>query len=153
MHWWVHYVKQKIKLLFTREGADRNADRRRLEDFYYTVIYVVRDPGNYADKMLKLKRLRAKFVRLNNTYRQQAMLNTAEQDRIDGETLPLHHRIKNQKRQENRMIRTIHNDNEVTQETSSAMLKAFTTHFRNAFQSIDVQEDCMEKVLQRGIDL
>ena len=34
MHWWVHYVKQKIKLLFTKEGAERNADRCRLEDFY-----------------------------------------------------------------------------------------------------------------------
>ena len=68
-------MKQKIKLVFTREGAERNADRRRLEDFYYTAIYVfVRDPGQYADKMLKLMSLKAKIVRLNNTYRQRVML-------------------------------------------------------------------------------
>jgi len=84
-HWWVHYVKQKIKLLFTREGAGRNSDRRRMEDFYYTVIYdVVREPGQHADKMLKLKSLTAKIVRLNHTYRQRVMLNTAEQDRVEG---------------------------------------------------------------------
>ena len=145
-------MRQKIKLLFTKEGAERNADRRSLEDFYYKVIYdVVRDPGHYADKMLKLKSLKAKIVRLNNTYSQRMMLNTAEQDRIDGETPSLQHLIKSRKRQENRMIRTIRDDNGVTQETSPTMLKAFTTYYCNAFRSIDVQEDCMEKVLQHGI--
>jgi len=94
MHWWVHYVKQKIKLLFTKEGTERNADRRRLEDFYYTVIYdVLRNPGRHADKMLKLKILKGKIVRLNNTYRQRAMLNTAEQGRIEGEPPSLHNLI------------------------------------------------------------
>jgi len=145
-------VRQKIKLLFTKEGAERNVDRRKLEDFYYTVIYdVVRDSGHYADTMLKLKSLKTKIIRLNNTYRQRMMLNTAEQDRIDGETLSLHHHIKCRKRQENLIIRTIRDDNRVTQETSPAILNAFTTHFRKAFQSIDVQEDCMKKVLQHGI--
>jgi len=68
MHWWIHYVKHKIKLLFTRGGAERNADRRRMEDFYYTVIYdVVRNPGQHANKILKLKSLKAKIVRLKNT--------------------------------------------------------------------------------------
>jgi len=100
--------------------------------------------------MLKLKSLKAKIVRLNNTYRQQVMLNTAEQDRIE-ETPSLDHLIKNRKMQENRMISTIHDDNGVTQGTSPAILKAFTTHFQKAFQSIDVKEDCMEKVLQHGI--
>jgi len=123
-----------------------------MEDFYYTVIYdVVRDPGQHTDKVLKLKSLKANIVRLNNTYRQRVMLNTAEHDRTEGETPSLHRLIKNRKRQENRMTSTILDDNGVTQETSPAILKAFTTHFRKAFQFIDVQEDCMEKVLQRGI--
>ena len=49
------------------------------------------------------------------------------------------------------MISTIRDDNGVTQGTSPAILKAFTTHFQKTFQSIDIQEDCMEKVLQSGI--
>jgi len=65
-----------------------------MEDFYYTVIYDVREPGQHADKMLKLKSLKAKIVRLNNTYRQRVMLNTAEQDRVEGEPPSLHHLIK-----------------------------------------------------------
>ena len=58
VHRWVQYAKQKVKRLFINEGAERNADRRRMEDFYYAAIYyVLREPGSHADKMLKLKRL------------------------------------------------------------------------------------------------
>ena len=104
LHWWVHYVKKEIKILTTR-GAERNADRRRLEEFYYTVIYdIVREAGQHSDKMVKLKSLKAKIVRLNIMYRHRVMLNTAEHDRIDGETPTLHHLLKSRKRQENRMI-------------------------------------------------
>jgi len=95
LHWWVHYVKKKRKIVTTREEAERNADRRRLEEFYYTVIYdIVREPGQHSDKMAKLKTLKAKIVRLNITYRHRMMLNTAEHYRIDGETSTLHHLLK-----------------------------------------------------------
>ena len=84
-HWWVHYVKKQIKLLFPREGAERNSDRRRMEDFFFTVIYdVVREPGQHADKMFKLKSLRLKIARLNHTYRQRVMQNTAGKEWVGG---------------------------------------------------------------------
>ena len=152
LHWWVHYVKNKIKILNTREGAESNADRRRLEEYYYTVIYdIVREPVKHSDKMMKLKSLKAKIVRLNIMYRHRVMLNTAEHDRIDGETPTLHHLLKNRKRQENRMINKIGDDNGVTQENSLAILKAFSTHFLNAFQTIDVEEGCTNSMLQCNI--
>jgi hypothetical protein len=95
LHWWVHYVKKKIKILTVQEGTERNADGRRLEEFYYTVIYdIVREPGQHHDKMVKLKKLKAKIVRLNNTYRHRVMLNAAGHDRIDGESPTLHHILK-----------------------------------------------------------
>jgi hypothetical protein len=40
LHWWVHYAKKENKNTSHREGAERNADRRGLEEFYYTVIYM-----------------------------------------------------------------------------------------------------------------
>ena len=49
------------------------------------------------------------------------------------------------------MINKIRGDNVVTQENSLAILKAFSTHFLNAFQTIDVQEDCMNNMLQCNI--
>jgi len=66
VQWWVHYVKQKVESLFIQEGAERNADRRRMEEFCYSAIYdVLQIPEPRADKMLKLKELKAKLVRLN----------------------------------------------------------------------------------------
>ena len=56
LHWGLHCVKKKIKIITIREGAERNADQRRLEEFYYTVIYyIMREPGQHSDKMVKLK--------------------------------------------------------------------------------------------------
>jgi len=49
------------------------------------------------------------------------------------------------------MISKTRDDNGVMQETSTAILKAFTTHFQKAFQPIDVKEDSLDKVLQSGI--
>jgi hypothetical protein len=115
VHRWVQYVKQKMKRLFINEGAERNPDRRRMEDFYYSAIYdVLREPGPHADKMLKLKRLKAKIVRLSSPYRQRLMVDTAEQDQNAGEHPSLHHLLQSRKRQETRLIRQIVDDNDET---------------------------------------
>ena len=90
-------MKQKVKHLFINEGAERNADRRRMEDFYYSAIYdVLREPGPHADKVFKLKRLKAKIVRLSNPYRQRLMVDTAEKDQIAGEHPSLHHLLQSE---------------------------------------------------------
>ena len=92
VHWWVQYAKQKVKRLFINEGAERNADRRRMEDFYYSAIYdVLQEPGPHGDKMLKLNGLKAKIVRLSSPYRQRLLVDIAEQDQIAGEHPSLHH--------------------------------------------------------------
>jgi len=81
------------------EGAERNADLRRLEEFCYTVIYdIVWEPGQQSDKMVKLKILKDKIVCQNITYRHRVMLNTAEHDRKGGENPTLHHLLKSRKR-------------------------------------------------------
>jgi len=49
------------------------------------------------------------------------------------------------------MINKIRDDNGAMQETSTAIVEAFTTHFQKAFQPINVKEKSMGKVLQRGI--
>ena len=49
------------------------------------------------------------------------------------------------------MINKIRDDNGVTQVSSLAVLKAFSTHFFNASQTIDVQEDCMNNMLECNI--
>jgi len=131
VQWWVHYVKQKVKSLFIQEGAERNADRRRMEEFYYPAIYdVLQIPEPRTDKMLKLKKLKSKIVRLNSTYRQRVMIDTEEHDQIAGEYPSLHHLLKSRKRQEHHLIRQIVDENEETHTTSVSILRAFATHFK-----------------------
>jgi len=91
--------------MFIKEGAEKNSDRIKMENFYYTAVYyVLQEPGQHAAKAIKLKVLKAKIIRLNNSYRQRVMLDTTEQDRIDGEPPSLHHIIKTRKRQTNLLI-------------------------------------------------
>jgi len=143
-------VKKRIKRLFIQEGAEKNSDRRRMEDFYSRVMYdTVRQPGQNADKLTKLKCLKAKINRLNNKYRQRVTLNNIEQDKAEGETPSIHHVIKSRKKEEIRTICKIRNDNDELQETSKTIIKAFTKHFQRTFQPIDVQAESMEKTLQR----
>jgi hypothetical protein len=117
VHFWVQYVKQNVKRLFINEGVERNADRRRMEDLYYFAIYdVLREPGPHGDKVFKLKRLKAKIVRLSKQYRQRLAVDTAEQDQIAGFHPSLYHLLQSRKWQENRLNRQIVNNNDETRQ-------------------------------------
>jgi hypothetical protein len=61
--WWDKYVKWKIQRTFQRECAERNGDRRALENCYYIMIYrVIRHPSPQAEKAVHLRNLKAKIT-------------------------------------------------------------------------------------------
>ena len=61
--WWDKYAKPKIKQTFQREGAERNRDRRDLENHYYDMIYsVIREQLPQAEKAIQLRKLKAKII-------------------------------------------------------------------------------------------
>jgi len=83
---WAYYVKQRIKSLFIREGAERNSDRFKTEDLYYTALYeVLQEPGLHAAKLIKMK---AKIIRLKGPFRQRLLIDTSEEDRLAREPPP-----------------------------------------------------------------
>ena len=152
VQWWVHYVKQKVKSLFVHEGTDRNADRRRMEDFYYSAMYdVLQVPEPHADKMLKLKRLKAKIIKLNSPYRQRVIVDTEEHDQIAEEYPSLHHLLQSRKRQENSLIRQIVDENEETHTTSASILRACATHFHQALQPTETKEQSVKQLIECGL--
>ena len=62
VNWWDQYVKSIIKLLFIREGTERN-DWIKMENFYYTAIYdVLQEPDQHRSKTLAMRRLKAKII-------------------------------------------------------------------------------------------
>jgi hypothetical protein len=57
--WLDKYVEPKIQQTFQREGAERNCDRRDLENHYYGMIYrVIWDQSSQAEKAIHLRKLK-----------------------------------------------------------------------------------------------
>ena len=108
-----------------------------MENFYYAAIYdLLRDPGHDASKLIALKGLKEMIIRLNSTHRQRLLVDTSDQDRLLGEDPSLYHLIKAWRRQENRQMNEILDDDEIPQTSSASILKAFAVHFRKKFEPI-----------------
>ena len=114
---------------------------------------MLQEPGHHAVKAIKLKNLKAKFIRLNNSYRQRLWLDTTEQDRIDGETPLLHHLIKTRKLQANRLIDHTVDDNNETQNTSISKLRAFSMHFHRVYRPIMINNLSVRQLTRCGLRL
>ena len=152
VHWWVHYVKRRIKDLFTRECVERNRDRRRMEEFYYTVMYeILQRPEPHAEKLSKLKQMKARIIRLNTNHGKRILLDLPEQDRAVDEPPTLHHLLKARKRQGNRLINQIIDENNETHNTSTSILKAFSSHFQRTFQPIKTSEHSITQLIRCGL--
>jgi hypothetical protein len=149
--WWSEYAKKKIQILFKREGAERNADRRQLEDYYYTVMNeVICGTGQPEEKMTKLKHLKAKIVRLNSVYR-RVMIDTADKDAYGDETPSLHQLLANRRRKENRLIWETCDHNGVKKTTSTAILKMFMQHLQTELQEMEVSKEHIDITLECDI--
>ena len=109
---------------------------------------VLRGPGPHTDKMVLLKRLNAQLVRLRSSYRQRLLVDSAGHDLTAGEHPSLHHLLRNRKRKETRLIRQVVDDNDERQTSSMTILAA---HFRQAFQSIESQDQCAKQLLECGL--
>jgi hypothetical protein len=106
--WWGRYVKGQIRRLFISEGTCRRRNRNSSENFYDDALYAtLRDTEQPEAKYRTLQALRAKRVRLLHAPLQRLLLNTDEQDRSVGETPALYHVLRQQKRQETRMVKEI----------------------------------------------
>ena len=101
--WRCRYVKRTIRLLFSREGADRRRDRIEMENFYYSAIYsALQDTTPQTTQAVGLKELKAKIMRLNSKHHLGMFIDNGEQKRVTGEEPSLHHLLKIRKRQAQR---------------------------------------------------
>jgi hypothetical protein len=110
------------------------------------IYYVLRGPGPHTDKMVLLKRLNAQLVRLRSSYRQLLLVDSAGHDLIAGEHPSLHHLLRNRKLKENRLIRQVVDDYDERQTTPMTILRVLSAQFRQAFQSIESQDQCAKQL-------
>ena len=135
-----------------KELTIKEEHRIKMEDFYYTALYdVLQEPGQHAAKMVKLKKLKAKIIRLNSSYRQRLLIDTSEQDRIAGEPSSLHQLIKTRNRPANRLIEQIVDDNNKIQKSSISLLRAFSMHFHREFKPITINEQSVRQLTRCGL--
>jgi hypothetical protein len=71
------------------------------------------------------------------------LLDAAEHDKIADKGPSLYHLLKSRKRQEARVIHSIHDSNGNLQSSSTHTLRTFTAFLRMKYESIQVDEDCV----------
>jgi hypothetical protein len=98
VHWWVIHVKPRMGKLFQRLGSERKTDHKKLEHFYYSVIYdLLCDNRDNREKMSALQHLKAKIIRLNDNYYKAMMLDNRDKDGYGNEQPTLFHLLQTQK--------------------------------------------------------
>jgi endonuclease/exonuclease/phosphatase family metal-dependent hydrolase len=147
--WWTRCVKQRIKILFTMEGAERQKERRNMESFYYAAINeILRDGKIGQPKITKLKELKAKIIRLQSKEQQKRLLDIGEADRYHVEKPSIYHLMKTRQRQKKRNITSITDENGNKHDTNATITRTFANHLRKKYGKIDVDIHEIAKMKQ-----
>jgi hypothetical protein len=88
---------------------------------------------DHKDKALKLKQLKANLLRLSSEQRQHVALRSVVHTTARGENTTLYHIIRSRKRQEQRTIKTILQEDDTAVMTTHEIFRAFQTHYETEF--------------------
>jgi hypothetical protein len=80
--WWERCIKKRIKILVSKEMAERNADFRSMENHLYACMYeTLNSDDTHEGKLQKLNRYEAKIVRLHAERTERIMLDQSTYDK------------------------------------------------------------------------
>jgi hypothetical protein len=134
-------------MVFSRIGTGKR-DRNALENYYYSVMYdLLQKQQDSGTKSMALKRIKAQILRLNNEYYRSVMVDNKECDRFNDEEPSLHHLIQEQKRQQQRTLRTIRDIEGTEHHTSSGILRAFVAYYTRKYDTIPISTVDMQQLL------
>jgi hypothetical protein len=101
--WWERCVKPQIKRLVRQEEAERRAQLRNMENHLYECLYdILKSNAPANEKLPALKRYKAKLVRLHAEQRTKHLLDTKENDMLEGEEPTLYQVLRIMRRRETR---------------------------------------------------
>ena len=76
-----------------------------MEDFYCEAIHdVVRSPLATENVAITIRQLKAKILRLASSYMRGVLMDTVENDNIQGEDITTYHYIRSRKRQKTHLV-------------------------------------------------
>jgi hypothetical protein len=123
-----------------------------MEKFYYSAIYdVIRESNVDEAKAIILKRIKAKRIQLNSTHYRALQVDVKENDRLRGEGPSLHHLLKGRKRQKQRTIRQVYDQNGLIQKTTVDILRLLAEHMRQKYDHILTRAESTRSILECGI--
>jgi len=76
-----------------------------MEEFYYeTIHHAIRSPLATENVAITIRRLKAKILRLTSNHMRGVLMDTGENDNIQGEDITTYHYIRSRKRQKTRLV-------------------------------------------------
>jgi hypothetical protein len=147
--WWCRYVKTMLKIHFMNTGTNRRRDRQKLENFYYAAIYDKLKEENIQDQTyIKLRKLKAKIIKLYIEPQQNQYVDTEDNDLIAGEEPSLYQLLRQRKRQKSRLIEQINDDEGNTQTTQMGMLRFFATFMEEKYATKMTDVSAIHEIVQ-----
>jgi hypothetical protein len=123
-------------------------------DSFHSAIYdVIREPNVDEAKTITLKRLKAKIIQLKSTYYTALQVDVGESDRLRGEGPSLHHLLQGRKKQKQRTIHQVYDQNGSIQKTTVDLLRLFADHMRQMYDNIPTSAESTRRILECGIKL
>ena len=140
-----------IRILFLQEGAEQRREHIAMENFYYAAIYdILQDTHPHDTTAIALQQLKARIVRIYSMRQQRVFLDNSEHDRLASEETTLYHTLKRWRRQESRMITSVHDTNGNNHTSTSDILRTFTNLMRSKYDDIAVDAGSVKHMARIG---
>ena len=147
--WWERVAKMHIKKFFIHEGTVKRREETQMENFYYACLYdILQRPMQHAEKKAKLNHLQAKIVKLHNARLERGQIELRSPDIFQKERMSLFQLIKRRERRGKREISRVQERESGWQTPARNIVRLFSEHMRNKYCPIQVDEDCVRRMLE-----
>ena len=143
--WWERCVKPNIRRLARQVESEERRSHKMMEDHLHECLLdILKADIPEEEKRPVLQKYKAKLVRLNARKRENLLLDTQPQDRMDAEDMSLYHLIKIAKRRTAREITQITDEQGHRQTTAKGIAATLVQHYAHAFRPIPVDSNAMQ---------
>ena len=119
-----------------------------MENHLYKCIYdVFQRPGTSNQTLPALNRIKAKIVRLHSRRPQTVLDDNNDADRPDGDQPTIYHILQKKRRRVERTIYSLRDGTGQMHTTPSGLAQTLTTFLRNIYDTIDVNDASVEKLM------
>jgi len=149
--WWERVAKMHINKLFIREGTVKRREETQMENFYYVCLYdILQRPIQHAERRAALNHLQAKIVKLHNARLARGQIELRTHDILREERMSRFQLIKRRHRRGQREMSEVQDRHQGWQTSARDILRLFSENMRSKYRPIQVDEDSVRTMLEKG---